>query len=166
MAETPSQTQATSEPTPAPTPAPSQPSVKPKSPPSQKKLESLAKARAAKAERKAGKVVRNDESAEELVERAKTSDPDVEVTKRTKRKSYEGRESSSGNGLGSTAKYVLGAAVVAGLAYLGTQKGMISIPGAASAPTPGKQQPPAGTQPPQASQPILAHSLSTDVYYV
>ena len=155
---------------PAPAPAP-----EPKKAPSQAKLESLAKARAAKSKyRSERKVVKDDDSANELLDRVARSDPDAAVTKRSysggKRKSYEGRGSFLGNG--TTIKYVIGAAAIAGLAYLGSS-GFKSMPSIPSVPTStGTTPPPEPTQQPGGPQPANVSvvpsgnvSLSTGTYY-
>ena len=162
-----------SESAPSTEPAPA-PAVEPKKAPSQAKLESLAKARAAKSKyRSERKVVKNDDSANELLDRVARSDPDAAVTKRSsggKRKSYEGRESGLGNG--TTIKYVIGAAAIAGLAYLGSSgfKSMSSVPSVptstSTTPPPEPTQQPGGPQPANVSAvPSGNVSLSTGTYY-
>lgn len=144
---------------------------KEKKPPSQAKLESLAKARAAKSRyRSERKVVKDDDSAEELLDRVARSDTESAVTKRStggggggKRKSYEGRGEGLGNG---TIKYVLGAAAVAGLAYLGSSgfKMPTSAPFSNPSTTQSEKQPTGGTQQPPVSAPPAGVSLFTGVY--
>ena len=94
------------------------------------------------------------------------------VTKRsstTKRKSYEGRGDGLGNG---TMKYVLGAAAVAGLAYLGSQSnGFKNLPAMpfsglnpASQTSQAQQQETGGNPQPPVSVPPVGVSLFTGAY--
>jgi hypothetical protein len=68
-----------------------------KKPKSAAQLGALAKGREAKKQkaldRASKQVVRDDESANELLERVRHSDPEAKVTTRRKRKEYDGYES-------------------------------------------------------------------------
>jgi hypothetical protein len=160
-AQTPTQTSTVTQ---TSTPTPPKPEKKP---PSQAKLAALAKARAANSqkalERKATRVVRDDNSAEELLDRVQQSDSEAHVVKRTggKRKGYEGRVESSSSGNGATIKYVTAGLAIAGLAYLGSQKGFkFPTMGTTSTPTPET----AGTPSPAPSGPTSGAVLSTSHY--
>ncbi len=143
---------------------------KEKKAPSQAKLESLANARAAKSKYRSEKsVVRNDNSADELLDRVARSDTESAVTKRYtpssgsgKRKGYEGRGEGLGNG---TIKYVLGAAAVAGLAYLGSSGfKSVAVPFSNTSQTQSGPQPNNGTRQPPVSAPPAGASLFTGAY--
>ena len=109
--------------------------AKVKKPKSAAQLAALAKGREVKKQkaldRASKQVVRDDESANELLERVRHSDPEAKVKTRRKRKEYDGYESyeSSGNGYGSTTvKVVAAAAVVAALGGLMIKNKQFPLP--------------------------------------
>lgn len=105
--------------------------------------------------RKPRAVVKNDESATTLLDSVAKRDPGARVTKRSaaasggKRKSYDGYDTVSlGNGTASTVvKYVAAAAAIAGLAYVGSQKGLSPLNGMTPRGVPAPQ-PSASPSPP------------------
>jgi hypothetical protein len=100
-------------------------------------LASLARAREAKTQKaQSAAVVKSDDSAMELLERVRKSDPDAHVSER-RSSSASGSGSGSGSGgkrkrqdsdtgnYGSTALKVAGVAAVAGLIFLGSKGGFL-----------------------------------------
>jgi hypothetical protein len=148
---------------------------KPKKPRTPAQLEALAKgpkaaAQAKRQKRSTAAVVKDDDSADELVERVRNSDSEATVThERIKRKRSE---SFLGNGLGetlggSTTVKVLGVAAVAGLCFLGSRmgglKGPPSVSGVNTPSNQGSQAPSGGNTIPLSAN--LGVPLSSTVYY-
>lgn len=114
--------------------------------------------------------MKDDDSADELVERVRNSDSEAKVThERTKRKRSE---SFLGDGLsetlgGSTTAKVLGVAAVAGLCFLGSRmgglKGSPSVSGVNTRSNQGSQAPSCGNTIPLSA--ILGVLLSSTVYF-
>ena len=140
-------------------------------------LEALAKGREVKRQKaltrareresSAGKVVRDDESANELLGRVRDADSEARITPRGsgsggKRKQYDGF-GDIGPGNGTTVKVVAAAALLGGLAYLGS-KGGLNLKGTASAPSPPSEGP-SGPSAGAAAPPAVASLSSQDYSY-
>ena len=140
-------------------------------------LEALAKGREVKRQKaltrareresSAGKVVRDDESANELLGRVRDADSEARITPRGsgsggKRKQYDGF-ADFGPGNGTTVKVVAAAALLGGLAYLGSKGGLnmkgTAAPAAPSPPSEGPSGPSAG-----GAAPLAVASLSSQDY--
>jgi len=165
----------TAQTTPAPT-ASVAPQPQPKKSKTAAQLAALAKGREIRRQNREGRsVVRNNDSADELLERVKHQNPEAEV-KRGKRKRYDGYDSasersssSSGNG-----KYYVGAALLGGLALVGVnqcQKGALGswLPISAPPPKPSARSEasnPSGPSGPSGTQPLtpVTVSLSSSDY--
>lgn len=100
---------------------------RPKKPRTPAQLEALAKGREAKRQKaRSTAVVKDDDSAKELVRRVRESDPESRVTTRSKRKrSFFDSELTDDAGYGTTALKVAGVAAIAGLAFLGSKGGWL-----------------------------------------
>lgn len=139
--------------------SPSSSEPKPKKQRTPAQLAALAKGREAQKQKamSAG-VVRDDESANELVERVRNSDPEATVSSRAgqKRKDPGWIDSDSSSSSSSTNMMlkVAGVAAVAGLAFLGS-KGVFSKGFPVSTPpnTPPQQAETGGTNPMNTGQP-------------
>jgi hypothetical protein len=113
---------------------------KPKKPKTPAQLAALAKGREAKKlKAKSAGVVRDDESATELVERVRDSDPEATVSSRSEGRKRKERGWMDSDSSGTLLK-VAGVAAVAGLAFLGS-KGVFSkgFPVATPPNTPAQQ---------------------------
>jgi hypothetical protein len=134
----------------SPVSPPPDPATKPKKSRTPAQLAALAKGREAKKQKAmSSAVVKSDDSASDLVDRVRNSDPEASVSKR-KRKDRGWSEDSGSLGSDTMWK-VAGVAAVAGLAFLGSKGGLLrgfpvsTPPNASSAPPPAQGAPTTGS---------------------